>query len=152
MINIVLTAAITLIGGIILFIVQYIIIEILIRPIQKQKKVIEDVAIYLIHYSNLYTNPTQYNNTPSDSPIGKKYMDAVNKIRELAALLKVRSDKILIYNFWVKLNYVINRKNIDEAFACLICLSNSFGHENDDVPNNEIAKKIRISLKIPEFK
>lgn len=150
MLNIILTAAITLIGGIILFIFQHIIIEIFIKPIQKQKEVIENIAISLIHFSNLYTSPVQYGSLPSDNPIRKKYMDAANKVRELAALLKVKSENILLYDKWNIIKYVLPKQNVEQAFEGLIHLANSFGSEGRGVENSDIADRIRTLLEIPK--
>ncbi len=145
----ILTATLTLIGGILLFVIQHLIIEVSVKPIQKQKMIIEDIAVSLISFDNLYSNPTNYGNLPSDSPVREKYMNASHKIRELAAQLKARSDNIPFYAVWTKAKYVLPKDKIQEVFGDLIGLSNSFGHEGKGLENSERADKIRGLLNIP---
>ena len=142
-------AGITLLGGIFLFILQQIIEKSFFKPLQKQKDTIEDIATLLIQYSSLYTNPTNYGGEHFDNLIRKKYSDASNKTRELASLLKVRSDNIPLYNFWVKIYNIIPRKNIGNAFSKLIGLSNSYGNVGHGIENSDLADEIRNLLKIP---
>jgi hypothetical protein len=144
------TASITLFGGVILFVLQQIIDKFFLRPIQKQKEIIERIAIALIHYANIYTNPINYGAEPWDSPHRKRYNEASNYTRELASILKVRSDNIPLYDFWVKIKGVLPRKNLIEAHYKLIGLSNGYGDINSGgIRNTDEANKIRELLKIP---
>ncbi len=146
----IITAGITLLGGITLFIIQRIIDRVFMSPIQKQKEAVEEIAIYLIHYSKLYSNPETSLMDSYGNP-KQRHIDAMNKTRELAALLKVRTDNIPCYGFWKNIGYVLPKEKIDIAWRELIGLSNSFtGNDSSGIKNTDIANKVRGLLKIPK--
>ena len=142
------TAGITAIFGLLLFVLQQIIDRYYFEPRQKLKEVIEEIAIALIHYSNLYTNPTNYGTERWDSPMRISYSEASIKTRELASKLKVRSDNIPKFGALIKSVNTISQENINIAYSKLIALSNSYSNEGRSLENADLAEEIRNLLKI----
>ena len=143
------TAAITLLGGISLFVLERVLERVFINPIQKQKEIIEEIAVSLIRYATFYNQPVSVNYS-EDSVFRQRRVDAKDKTRELAAQLKVRTNGVLFYKIWSKIGYVIPQNKIEEAYRELIGLSNSYFENRDGSRNSERAEKIRNFLKIPK--
>lgn len=145
----ILTAVITLFGGVIIFFLQRIIEQLYIKPINNYKDVIENIAIDLIKYAKFYANPQSLNLLPSDSTIRRDLEISSDRIRELSALLRVRTDNINSYAFWRKTNYIkVNKQDSYSAASKLMSLSNTFFVTGRGVENSDCADEIRALLNI----
>ncbi len=149
---IIFTASITLLGGSILYIIQRWLENFFWNPIVKQKETIEDIATALMNYANIYGNPSvALPNYAAGGPLKEKVEETINRLRELASLLRVRTDNIKAYQFFVDIHLVsVSKKDINEAFHLLVSLSNLVIDTNTDSARNvAIADLIRKHLKLP---
>jgi hypothetical protein len=149
-----LTSSVTILGGVLIFVLEKIVEIFFINLIHKQKQVIGDICDKLIFYADLYSNP--FNQKIPQSPeIINRYIRARDEVRSLASLLNSRTQQITWYGFFAKLHIVLPQENIQEASRNLIALSNSFFEPevlkdlNIPILNIERVKKIRLNLKIP---
>ena len=145
-------AGVTLLGGMILFIINKLIEKVILEPIQKQKEVIKNIAVALIQHAHLYANPINLNAFSSDSRIREDFMSASNNTRKLSALLTVTSDNISFYCLWERIEWLMPISDISSASKKLILLSNSCGTEGRGASNSDIADEIRDFLRIPKDK
>ena len=139
--KIVLTSSLTVLGGILVFVVGRIIEKFAIEPIHKQSRLIGEIADSLIFYADLYSNPG----------IGKReQMDEAKKVlREQASQLIARNNMIPCYKFWrcLSLGHLPKRTDVIEARHELIGLSNSI-HQGDGYVNAKRRKEIEKRLGI----
>jgi len=143
--KIVLTSSLTVLGGILVFVVGRIIEKFVIEPIHEQSRLIGEIADSLIFYADLYSNPG----------IGKReQMDEAKKVlREQASQLITRNNMIPCYKFWryLSLGHLPKRADIIEAQKNLIGLSNSIHRGDPDVNarrRKEIEKRLGIKTGI----
>lgn len=145
----ILTATITSILGVIILAVQKSIEHIYLIPINKQKETIEVIAVDLIKYANLYANPFAFDTLPSDSSMRRDFEIASNKIRELSALLSVKTNNINNYSFWYALGLIkVKKEKVLDASGKLMALSNSFGNVGRGIQNSELSDEIKKLLAI----
>jgi len=136
-----LTSALTIFGGVLVYVIGQILVKFVIEPIHEQKKLLGEIADSLIFYSNIYTSP---------GLIPKKSHEAHEKFRQQATLLLSKTHMIPNYSFFSCLGMVVCQRDIEEAFSNLIGLSNSvFRSPNDSgTRNSDTAKKIKSLLKL----
>lgn len=141
-----LTSGLTILGGVIVYVIGQILSKFFIEPIHEQKKLIGEIADSLIFYSNIYTNPGM------TAPELMK--DAHEKLRQQATLLISKTHMIPKYNFFSRLGVVISEKDIEGAFWGLIFLSNSVFQSSNEMgrsaalTNDDMAEKIKKLLKL----
>ena len=137
-----LTSSLTVVGGVLIFVIGQIIEKFLIEPIHEQSNVIGEIADSLIFYADLYSNPG----------IGKpEEMDEASQaLRRQASRLMARTHAIRCYWLMQLLRIVPKHKDILKARQNLIGLSNSI-HRNDpglsevnDARRREIEESLRI--------
>lgn len=148
------TAVFTLIGGLILVILQKLFLDLIYSPISKHREIVAKIAVDLIKYAKFYANPIVYNDiTKIDNGRSeietRDYEMASDKTRELSAILKISTENIPIYRFLLHINLIKIKKEASiEASTLLMQLSNSYFHGNG-IHNSKIADKIKELLKIP---
>jgi hypothetical protein len=134
-----LTATLTILGGVIVYVLGQILLKFFIEPIHEQRKIIGEVADALIYYDNIYSNPGIMSNQ-SDS--------GSERFRELATLLQSKTQFISFYPLFERLKVVIASTEIYDASRNLIGLSNSMGRLNSGDRNSGRAVSIRLALNI----
>ena len=109
------------------------------RPIHEQCRLIDEIAVSLIFYANLYSNPGS----------GKReQMDEASKVlRQQASQLRVTTHSIRLYKLWQFLRIVPKQADVIEASKALMGLSNSI-HQGDPMVNYNKRKKIKKWLRI----
>ena len=135
----VLTAVVTVIIGVTVYAFSQIILKLIIEPVHKQDEIRSEIAHFLTYYSNVYSNPGL--GTP-------QHTVAVNKFRQLAALLISRTFLIRKYWFFSWIGLVLKKSDILKAHSSLIALSNSINLRNYAKQNVHRAEEIRKLLKI----
>jgi hypothetical protein len=115
--QIILTSSLTIIGGVIVYLFSQIISKFFVEPIHEQKKTIGEIADSLIYYANVRPSGTE------DVPL-ELLIEAKKRYRQLATLLKSKSQLIPLYSFFSSINIVSPIENINEASKELIRLSN----------------------------
>jgi len=125
--KIILTSSLTIIGGVIVFLLSEIINKFIISPIHEQKKIIGEIADSLIYYANIYT-----------SQVGAKQeqlIEASEALRQLATLLRSKTQLIPSYSVFVAMHVVLPIDNINTASRELIGLSNAIFQKQDHLAN-----------------
>ncbi|RLI83991.1 hypothetical protein DRP07_02495 [Archaeoglobales archaeon] len=137
--KIVLTSALTILGGIFVYTTGQIISKFFIEPIHDQSRCIGDISDSLIFYANQFSNPG----------VGKpEKMDETQKVlRQRASQLTSKTHVINCYKLFELLGIVPKRSAVIEASRSLIKLSNSV-HEGDGAKNDELREKIENLLNI----
>ncbi len=139
-----LTSALTIIGGIIIYVVGQILSKFFIDPIHKQGEIIGEISDTLVYYAREYLSPGRLQREMLDQ--------AHDRLRKLASLLKARSYMVKWYSLFVFLGWVPKLKSIEEASTHLISLSNSVYRDSSSsgIRNADSANKVRGLLGIPE--
>lgn len=164
--KILLTSSLTVVGGVLVFVIGQLIIKFFIEPLQEQANLIGEIANSLILYSNVGGNvePYYYEGLKKanelEEPIKKVAVERYEKIlnnhweksesashilRQQAAKLMGVTNSIPFYNFWAFLKIVPKRQNVLSASTQLIGMSNST-HGEDSF--SERIKQISELLKI----
>lgn len=129
-----LTAAITIIGSIIIVVIGQIIIKFVIEPIHEQKKHIAEINNVLIFYAN------QFGLYSGKNDQGDKVVDDV---RNLSTKLRATTHLIPMYRLLSCLKIVKRKESIDKACSALIGLSNSvYKNGNHEFPHINANRKI----------
>jgi hypothetical protein len=114
--KIVLTATLTILGGVTVLVFGEIVTKFFIEPIHELSKLRGEIADSLVFYANVYS---------SAGTSKKEYMDEASSVlRRQAAQLRARAETVPWYRLWELLHVVPGRANIAEASAGLIGLSN----------------------------
>jgi hypothetical protein len=137
--KIILTASLTVIGGILVFVVGQIIAKFFIEPMHEQFRLIGEIANSLIFYANVYSNPG------SGKP--DKMDEASKMLRQQASQLMARTHAIRWYKLWQFLRIVPKYVDVIEASRNLIGPSNSI-HQGNPMVNNDMRKGIEKRLRI----
>ena len=111
---------ITVVSGVIVYVICQWYTEFILRPIQEYKKIKAKTAKLLVLYACYYSNPLIYNEGENMSV----YTAAANDIRELAAEVAAYAE-IKPSQFFV-FSAMPSKKKMIEAYHNLIGLSNSF--------------------------
>ena len=88
-----------------------------IDPIHEQKKVIGEIADALVFYANYYSNPGTGSKEKMD--------EASERLRQLSALLRSRTNLIPCHGVFEKTRIVVSSSAAHESAAELMGLSNS---------------------------
>lgn len=131
-----LTSGLTIIGGVIVFVVGQIVNEFLIKPLLNYKKIIAEIDEELIFYSNIYSNAGQFciEHKEICSP-------ASDRLRRLACSFSSAYKQLVMFK---KLS--VTEKN--KVMGDLIFLSNSLWRQNNIDHNLNKSEEIRKILKI----
>lgn len=131
-----LTSALTIFGGVIVFVSGQIINEFIIKPLLNYKKVIAEIDEELIFYSNIYSNAGQFciEHKEICSP-------ASDRLRRLACSFSSAYKQLSAYN---KLSVT----DKDKVMGDLIFLSNSLWRQDNIDHNLNKSEEIRKILKI----
>jgi hypothetical protein len=113
----IITAVLTIIIGVISFVLGQIAIKFFIEPIQRQQEHIGKIAHYLIFYADLWANPGF---GPDD-----KIKEAEKKFRQLASELRALTNLVKGYYYFSSLGIVPSYIEIETSARNLIGLSNS---------------------------
>ena len=144
--KIVLTSALTVLGGVLVFVIGQIVVKFFFEPIREQSKVISEINDSLIYFSNLYMNPDS--SRYLSSSLGNERDEASKILRRHAGQLDSKTNGIACYGFWKHLGVVPKRSAVTEACKGLIGLSkNLFSGTPDDA--HEYRSQITKSLKLP---
>jgi hypothetical protein len=121
-----LTANLTLIGGLALFIATQLLLKFIIEPIYEQKKIISEIIDTVVFYSNVIG---------AHSSLNDKSEQAAAALRSLATRLRARTHFIPFYSSLAGWGWVLPLERVETAAGALIGLSNSvydrsFSHIN----------------------
>jgi hypothetical protein len=140
--KIVLTACLTLIGGVLLLVAGQVITRFVVDPLLDFRRLLGDVAYALILNAKWLCNP----NATADRP---EFQEAKDECRKLASRLHAFSAAVPLYNFLTDLGVVPPLSDVYAARGHLIGLSNMDGKIPIDVVKkhrDEIARLLRIRV------
>lgn len=137
--KIVLTAGLTIIGGVVVFTFGQLIERFCIDPVHELCRLIGEVGDSLVFYANQYANP----GVGTSEAMGEAY----RVLREQASRLRARGQVVRGYGLWHAIGVLPDRVDVVGASESLIHLSNSI-HQGDGDHNVEIARQIRELLGI----
>ncbi len=121
--KIILTAALTLFGGIVVFVAGQVVLKFFIEPIREQSKVISEINDSLIYFASFYMNPEPVRHMSFSSD--RERDEASNTLRRHASQLDSKTKVIIWYRMWERLRVVPKRSGVTEACRGLIGLSNN---------------------------
>lgn len=132
----------TIISGVIIFILGQLALKLLIEPIQEFRKTVADIAHALIEYANIYANPGVVGNELENK--------ASEELRKLSSRLNAQMYLIPFYHLMAKIFRLPSREKLVDAATDLIGLSNGLFKSSIGLvlPNLERAERIRITLGI----
>lgn len=129
--------ALTAFGGVCVFVFGQILSKFFIEPIYEQKKVIGQIAHFLIFYAGQISSPGR-------DDIDGIRTKASDQFRQLSCELKAKTYSIPLYRLWSFIGFIIKKEKIKECHADLIFISNSLfnGKSNEIREARERIKKI----------
>lgn len=140
LLKVVMTAAVTLLGGVILFIVNQWVQKFFFEPIHEQARVVGEIDFALTYWAWTYANPDPSSRTPVRDR-------ASDELRGCGSRLIATTNAIPCYRA-ARLLGALDRGNLQEAAGHLIGLSNSIYH-GEARWNSELAGKIRVLIGLP---
>lgn len=115
--NAIVTALLTILGGITIFVIGQIVEKFFLSPLEAFRRTLGEIAFNMIYFANIYTNPG-----PGDRDTR---IEASRKLRTLASQLVADSYAVNCFWFFVLFRFIPSRKKVNEASDKLIGLSNS---------------------------
>jgi hypothetical protein len=136
------TVFLTVLSGVITFVLGQLIIKLFIDPVHDFRRVIADIALALIEYANVYTSPGV-----AGSEIEKKVSE---DLRRLSSRLNAQMYLIPCYPITAKVFGLPSRSKVLDATSNLIGLSNGVFKSASDLVLVDVegADKIRNNLGI----
>jgi hypothetical protein len=120
----------TLIAGVVVFIVGQVFVVLFLERIRLQARTIEAIAQALVIYARDYANPVQsIEDLPEEWK--RRLTEGSTELRRLAAVLRSTAETLRWYRFFERVRLVLLRRSVIEASKCLIGLSNCMPPRND---------------------
>ncbi|MEX5283773.1 hypothetical protein [Nitrospira tepida] len=137
MFDVLLTSALTIIGGVVVFSLSQIVQRFLVEPVHEQAKVIGEIFFGLVYYADRYANP------------GTGKMEAMTEVadtmRRYASRLAGTTHAVRCYRLFECFGLAPNREAVDQAVHKLIRISNSV-HTGNGRENSADADNVRKLL------
>lgn len=137
--------SITIIGGVLIYVLGQIMMKFIIDPLQKQKLLIGEIAADLIFYADIIANP-------GDDNIERR-KEAKKQLRQKASLLRSYTYLIPSYQSLTIIKFAISKSSITIASRNLVAISNNLGTSNNlvgaAIKNVEWRDEIKQNLGLP---
>lgn len=143
MFNVLLTSALTILGGVLVFGFSEIIQKFLVEPVHEQAKVIGEIFFGIVYYGDRYANP---GTGPPEA-----MAEAADAFRLYASRLEGTTHAIRWYRFFECIRLVPKRENVEEAVGNLIRISNSIYTGNGRENSND-ADNVKKLLTVPRLR
>ncbi|MDB5056003.1 MAG: hypothetical protein JWM44_4053 [Bacilli bacterium] len=149
--TVILTSTLTVIGGLIVFVIGQIILKYIIEPISDYRKIKSSISITLVYYANSYLNPIEINDDNMKyEALRNERNEVQTKIRKLASELTGSVQVIPFYFLFYLFGIIPSRKKLLEVATNLIGISNSLWenkmYPGDIVETNEERKQRIIQV------
>ena len=118
--KIVLTAGLTLLGGVLLLVFSQIFTRLIIDPYIEFKRLLGEISHALVLYSDRFFNAATFMTS-----IDTKFEEGKRQCRNLASRLRSFSNAVPFYSLLAYWHFVPCRQNVTEAARYLIGLSNT---------------------------
>ena len=170
--QIVLTSSLTVLGGILIFVIGQLAVKFLIEPFQNYRKLVGEIADSLIYYGNIGSGLEEYYlsqleqvqkmESPRKELVETRLKEIIANdwnradeakriLRQQASQLMSATNMIPMYRFWAFLRIVPKREEVIKASASLIGFSNSTQSGGIRKGIAEIAKSLRIKILAERF-
>ncbi len=135
--KIVLTASITVAGGVIVYVLGHFLEVLFIEPIHRLRSIIGEIADSLVYYAPVYGNP---------GLLAKEICDEASEtLRRQASQLRARAYSIPWYTLWAFVGIIREKKEVEEASSELIGLSNSVHSSTGATASQNYRKQNKLS-------
>jgi hypothetical protein len=124
--KIVLTASLTLAGGVILLVITQVFTRFVVDPLVDFRRLLGEIGHTLVFYSNYLHNPSVMASTP-------EFKEATLQCRALASRLRSFSNAVPLYATLARIRLVPAHQYVYDASADLIGLSNTTSSHSPDV-------------------
>ena len=153
MIDGIVSIIVTVISGVLVFIIGQILINIWLTPLRQYKELKKEVVYKLSYYANLYSNVIDLSDYSDSDKFVEEFKLASDELRKLSCSLKGFAETIS----WFRIG-IPNQKTINDSADLIMLLSNSFftpyntgeSHEQNRENYyiaNEIFKKLKCYYK-----
>jgi len=137
--KIVLTSALTIVGGVVVFTCGQLIERFSIEPVHELVRLVGEVGDSLTFYANVYANPGSGSREAMD--------EASRVLRQQASQLRARAQVVRGYGLWRAIGVLRDPVDVVRASENLIGLSNSI-HRGDPEQNVRRVREIENQLGI----
>jgi hypothetical protein len=165
--KIILTSVLTIVGGVIVFVIGQMIVKFIIEPLNEQSKLIGEIANSLIFYANVGAKVEQYyyeqiknaytQEEPAKTVLTERYKqilqnhwessdEAAKILREQASKLIGLTNSIPFYKLWSLFKRFPKYDNIIKASSQLIEMSNSVHGEKSNDRTHKIATLLNLKV------
>lgn len=141
MLDALLTSALTILGGVLVFSLSQIVLKFLVEPVYEQAKTIGEILFGLVYYADHYANP----NTGRTEAM----TETSDTFRRYASRLEGTTYAVRWYRLFESIRLAPNRERVNEAVSYLIRISNSI-HTGNGRENSDDADKVKELLSIPK--
>lgn len=135
------TSSLTIITGVLVYVLGQIIIKFFVEPIYEQRKAIGDVLDMLIFYGIIYVNASNFDKQQHD--------EVAKAMREKSSLLRVRTYAIPHYDSLANLGIVLERKSIHAVCKSLNAISHDVYDKDPSMKMYEEAREAFKTLGFP---
>lgn len=143
--DVILTSFLTIIGGVLIFVLGQILLNLFIEPIQELRYHIGKIAGSLVFYANVYGNP--------GVTAEQEQRNASDELRKLASELIARTAVVPLYRFACLISHLPSLSDIRKVHDNLIALSNNVFYTQEPTQviqaNDKRVKEIKAALKLP---
>lgn len=153
--NAIITAGLTVAGGLIVFTCGQLILKLVIEPLKEYKMVKSKIAISLTFHANTYLNLMTYDDYKNNEKLQNKIDNATEELRKLASEISASVQIIPFYSILSFFKWFPKKEEINRVSSCLIGLSNtllshqeslSFNVESNISKKEEIVKILNLNL------
>ena len=142
------TVFITVLSGVLTYVIGQLVSKLLIEPVQEMKKTISEISLALIEHSQVIHNPGVLSE--------ERTFEAVSHLRKLSSKLHAHLYLVPKYNLTAKLFGLPEKTKLLSAAADLLTLSNSVFKASDKIYEQNAKRQERIcdslSIYFPEDK
>lgn len=146
--KIVLTASLTLLGGIALFCLTNILTKLFFDPVLALRKTLGDVSFCVQYHGWVFL--------ASSDLIEKERLNKVfDELRTLTARMRAEADSIFCYHVFVRLRVLPPHRDLIEAAGYLIRISNCMGGPKNDLvfqDMHKVQELLKIDIGRPKYK
>ncbi len=134
---------ITVLSGVLVFVIGQIVVKLIIEPINDFKKERSKIIYDLVFYANKLANPKSPDNT--------EMVEVCKIMRQHSSMLHSASHLIPFYKYFAFIFGLPTIKNVNEATSKLIYLSNGYAgiFDNQAILNAYAMQEIKIALGVP---
>jgi hypothetical protein len=145
------TAALTLFVGILVFLFGQVMLVLFIERIRIQARTIEEIAETIVHYAREYSSPLKNEQLTSEKLA--ELRSRADHLRILSARLRATAVTLRYYRLFEWLRLALPRDRVIKASGSLMGLSNIIPPDNDTIKLGiEFRKEVEnyLNIKVPE--